>query len=337
MLAVVDDEQVRPGTQRRDEEREVVGASARLAGALEDDGLAQVEGGQERRQDAVLVAHRRELDERCAAPVGGLPRPADLRGQPGLAGATGTDHRRQPAAGEHPDDPLGLGLSPEEAGQPGAQPGASADGWLGAGDVLAQQRQVELAQRGGGVGAEGVREGAPEPLVGGQRLRGAAGGGQGAHQLAGELLAKGVRAGAVLELGDHVGGVTQSQVRVDPGGEGVEPLLVEPGGQRDRVLAVVRVGEGRSAPQVEGLGERRPGRRRVAGGQEVPTSAGQPSEPLGVDGVARDGEPVALVRLLDHGRVAQGAAQPGDQRLEGADGVGGRVLAPDRVDELAHW
>ncbi len=131
--------------ERRDQEREVVGGAARLAGAFENDGLAQVEGGQERGQDTALVANRRQLDERGAAAVGGLPRPADLGGQAGLAGTTGADHRRQPAAGEHPDDTLRLGLAPEEAGQPGAQAGTSADGGLDARHVLAEQRDVELA------------------------------------------------------------------------------------------------------------------------------------------------------------------------------------------------
>ncbi len=60
-----------------------------------------------------------------------------------------------------------------------------------------------------------------------QRLRRAAAGGEGAHQLGGQLFAQGVRAGAVLEFGDDVGGVTQGQVGVDAGGEGVEPLLVD--------------------------------------------------------------------------------------------------------------
>jgi hypothetical protein len=67
------------------------------------------------------------------------------------------------------------------------------------------------AQGGGGVGAQGVGEGAPQPLIGGEGLGGAAGCGERSHELAAQLLAQlladGVRAGEVLELGDDVGGV----------------------------------------------------------------------------------------------------------------------------------
>ena len=132
---------------------------------------AREEGG----QHAALVADRRELDQRRAAPVGGLPRPADLGGQAGLAGAARADHRRQPAAAEHvrgpaPAPPPGRGSwSAPRAGRAGAPMGVAA------GDVLAQQRHVELAQRRGRVGAEGVGQGGPEPLVRGEGLGGAAG------------------------------------------------------------------------------------------------------------------------------------------------------------------
>ena len=62
-------------------------------------------------------------------------------------------------------------------------------------------------------------------------------------------------------------GAAEGEVGVDPGGEGVEPLLVEARRQRERILAVLGVGEGRSAPQVEGLRQGGPGGRRVARGQ----------------------------------------------------------------------
>ena len=117
---------------------------------------------------------------------------------------------------------------------------------------------------------------------------------------------------------------------------GLEPLLVEPGAARRRRTSPSSA-SARARPRhsASASPQRGPGRRGVA---RRPAGRG-PGGPAA--GTARRRrrrcatvEPVARCGLLDHGRVAQGAAQPGDQRLQGADRVGGRVVAPDRVDEL---
>ena len=74
------------------EEREVVGGAARLAGAFENDGLAQVEGGQERGQDTALVAQpapaRRARRRRRGRPA--------TPGRPRWPGASCRHHRGRP-------------------------------------------------------------------------------------------------------------------------------------------------------------------------------------------------------------------------------------------------
>ena len=64
--------------------------------------------------------------------------------------------------------------------------------------------------------------------------------------------------------------------------------------------------------------------------------AGLPAEPLEpqrVDRVGVDGEQVAALHLAHQPGVAERGAQPGHQRLQGVRHVGGRVLAPHRVDQ----
>jgi len=55
-------------------------------------------------------------------------------------------------------------------------------------------------------------------------------------------------------------------------------------------------------------------------------------EPDGIDGAGFHRQPVAARMALDH-PLRQRLAQPGNQALQGIRRVGGRLLAPDPVDE----
>ncbi len=125
---------------------------------------------------------------------------------------------------------------------------------------------MDLLQLGRRVDAELVGEPGAEPLVDVQRVGLPAAGREGPHQLAGEPLVQRVLEREGLELGDEGVRVAELEVGVDPVEDGHEPQVVEAGGVGgERVVGrrrARRAGEGRAAPQREGLGEH-VGRRAV--------------------------------------------------------------------------
>jgi hypothetical protein len=72
------------------------------------------------------------------------------------------------------------------------------------------------------------------------------------HQLAGQLLARGVLLGELAELGDDLGVAAALQVGVDPRFDRREPLLVQPGdlGLRERLEGELR--QRRAAAEAQG-------------------------------------------------------------------------------------
>ncbi len=112
---------------------------------------------------------------------------------------------------------------------------------------------------------------------------------------------------------------------------GLESLLVEPGRLGEQSALVGEVGEGRPAPQREGVFERDDG----AG----PGRPGTPSrladegvEPRGVQLVAIDAQAVAGRLTLD-ALGAEGAPQERDVGLDDAPRGLRRVVAPDQIDQ----
>ncbi len=197
------------------------------------------------------------------------------------------------------------------------------------GRLLVEQFGVQGAQGRAGRGAEPVVQQGAHLLVRGQRLGRASGGTQGADA---QRLERLVERMGVAECGQFRQRLLRSAEREEGPERG--PPRVEPAGLpagRGR-RAVGQIGEGGPVPQGEGLlqGRERPVRRAVLQGPAP--LPGQPLEPVQVHGVRRGGEPVAALGGLD-GAVAQGAPQPSDERLERADGVGGRFAVPHLVDQ----
>ncbi|KQX79893.1 hypothetical protein ASD48_33870 [Streptomyces sp. Root1310] len=101
-------------------------------------------------------------------------------------------------------------------------------------------------------------------------------------------------------------------------------------------MRVGEVGQGRAAPEGEGLAQQggRPG--VIPGGEGGPPLPGQPLEAVEVDGVGRDGQPVAGGAGLDLRVRGQPAAQPGHLGLERVGRSGGRLGAAQAVGQALH-
>jgi len=97
------------------------------------------------------------------------------------------------------------------------------------------------------------------------------------------------------------------------------------------------VGQCRAPPEAERLAQQGRGARLVAGDKRTAPLHGQPLEPVHVDVVRLDREPVARRVELDRGAgpvlVTQELAEPGDLGLEGVGGIAGRVPAIQPVDQ----
>ena len=97
--------------------------------------------------------------------------------------------------------------------------------------------------------------------------------------------------------------------------------------------AVGQVGEGRAAPQGEGVVEEGGRLGRVAVGQRPRALRRQPLEAVQVDVVAARRTAGSRPPRRRTRRVPERPPQPADQRLQRAGRVGGRVAVPHLVDE----
>ncbi len=89
-------------------------------------------------------------------------------------------------------------------------------------------------------------------------------------------------------------------------------------------------------PEVEGLAEGGRGGGVVTGGELTVALGGQALEAVGVHAVGVDGQPVSERVGLDQfvrRRAPQVAAEPGDLGLQGVEGVAGRMVAVQALDE----
>ena len=222
-----------------------------------------------------------------------------------------------------------VGVPADEAGQLGPQVGLPA--LLPPSQLAPQQRDVQRGQLRRGVDAERVGQGLPRALVHEQRLGVAAGRDEGAHQRGDEPFP--------YRVGGHRVGQLRDQLRRR--GRGRSPRRTGPPSAvrrspSSRVTAASNAAlSGRptscmAAPRHSPSASRssrarwRPSASRACGDEAF--------EPHGVDRVGRHRQPVAVRLPLDRS-VRQRLAQPGDQALQGVRRVGGRVLAPDPVDE----
>ncbi len=203
-----------------------------------------------------------------------------------------------------------------------------------AGYLAAERRDVDRPQVGSRIDTELVGKVAAQLLIGGQRLGRAAVGSQGSHQLTGEPLPQRMRGEEFFQLGDHVGRVTEPEIRLDPVGPPLQPLLVQTGRPGHRVRHTPRVRQRFSPPQRQRLDQGVPGALHGTVRQLPMTGADQIREGDGVDVAPVHGEPIAARDLRDGGRLQQGAPQPGDQGLQPVDRVTRGALRPHRIDQL---
>ena len=136
-----------------------------------------------------------------------------------------------------------------------------------------------------------------------------------------------------LRLGEHLAGPPAAQQRVDLQLLGLQAQLVEPPGRPAGGRPVGEVGEGRPAPQGEGLVSRKATRSVSPSVSSSRARVTWASNSWRVDVVGGHGQDVAVGRRLDR-LGAQHLAEPDDAGLQ----VLGRrrrwVVAPDRVDQL---
>ena len=192
--------------------------------------------------------------------------------------------------------------------------------------VVPQDGPVELLQLGAGLGTELLDECRARGRVGAERVRLPAGAVEREELLSAEMLPKGLLGDERLELGDELAVAAEGEVGVDATLECFEAQLLEAAGpDRDRLAG--EVGERRAPPQRERLAEQ--GRRllRLSGAGIVDPA----TEAVEVELAGLDAEDVAGSARDE--AVAELAAQPEDVVLQRARRRGGRVVAPDAVDE----
>ena len=272
------------------------------------------------------------------APGARLPRAGRPRSPAGSCRSRRRRRGHQPA----PVEPLGdrprLGLAADEAGQRGAQVGARRRPGPVAGRPRAAPRGAGPAARGTGRCRRCRRACSRSPLVHGQRFGGPAGRDQRVHEQTGEVLAQRVGGVRSSSSATDVGGAARCEVGLDPVGER-PAAAARRAGPRSAVGVVAWVCRRRAARprhSRQRLAEHGPARRRRTTRRPAGAAlGGQPGEPHGVDVVRRDREPVAGRGLLDHGGVAEGAAQPGHQGLQRVGRVGRLVVVPHGLGEPA--
>jgi hypothetical protein len=139
----------------------------------------------------------------------------------------------------------------------------------------------------------------------------------------------------LFQLGYQVRRTTQRKVRLDPILRRLDPKLLQCGDGSLRERLVHEVGQGRPPP--EGQGRRKLCRPHLRGG--ATRLVDQALEPVGVDGVRLDREPVAASGRLEQAGPCLGSAwlehtpQPRHQTMDDRPGRRGRTLAPQLVDE----
>jgi hypothetical protein len=112
-------------------------------------------------------------------------------------------------------------------------------------------------------------------------------------------------------------------------------LSLEPGDRRVKrsTIGQTDVLHGRTAPQCEGIAQQPyPPRFTVLATTGIAGLADEAFEPHGVDSVGFHPQPVAVRLPLDQA-FRERLPQPGNQALQGIRRFGGRVLAPNPVDE----
>ena len=203
------------------------------------------------------------------------------------------------------------------------------------GRVLGQDRLLERHQLGPGVQAELRGEYAAHPAQRGQCLRLPAGLVLGQREQAPAVLAQRLRPDQRLEVGEDGLVLPGPDRRLESQLLGVEPQLLETLGLDPAEVPFQDVEEGPAAPEVERLLCHVPRMLGLAPGEQLTSPVQHPVEPLCVDVLAGEHEPVAVAGGLD--RVgSQQLAQPHHAALHQLAPRGRWPVAPQGVGELVH-
>ena len=358
VLAVVQHEQRVARRQSGDEPGHRVGLPARPArhgghGAHgHQAGVAQAERGEGGLHHLRRVVDRRELDQPHAAGHPRGDRLGRLHRQPRLARPARAEQRDEAVGGEERADPADVVVPADEAGQPGPQvapargtrrrlrdggspllhPGKSLErggetrGRPGVlpGGLAPQHREVELGQRGRGVGPEPVGEHRPGLFEGGERLDPAARPIKSTHELPVRPFPERVGRDEQPQLRDQVRVPAQGRLGLDPVLRRRLPQLLQPG---HLDLGVRQVGQRSAAPQPECLTQQGGGAARIARGQRRGALPRQAGEPMEVHLIGGDGQAIAG-RPAGHQVTADRGPQPGRQRLQGVPHAARRAVVP---------
>ena len=278
-------------------------------------------------------------DRRAAAPPAPgqlreerrLPDPCPALDEDGAPAALGRSVERRLEAGElvgTPEEPCGLDAPPLGLLDGRFRPGLEAR-------VLVQDRELQRLEGARRLDAELVVEGSPEALVRGERLGLATRAVERDDQLPMKALAQRVLRCESVEFARHVGMPAGGEVGVDALLEAAEAQLLEMSAL-DAREGLGELGESRTAPQLERVGEEPRGGRRVAGLER--------GSALGANAVeAAQVESVVVVELnqvagrpsrQDAGR--QHLAELRHEDLDHLDRRVGHVIAPEIVDEPVH-
>ncbi|GAA3412094.1 hypothetical protein GCM10018952_23470 [Streptosporangium vulgare] len=193
---------------------------------------------------------------------------------------------------------------------------------------------MDLPQLGPRIGAQLLGEPPAELLVRGQCLRLAPGGVEGPDPQAVQPLPQRVAGRELLELGHQRGVPAAAQLRLHPVLGRGEPGLLQPGRVRHGERGRGDLAQGGSPPEAECLAQQVRGGHRIPVPQGSAPLAGQPLEPVGVDGVRRHVEQVPPVVGAQRRRAGQDAAQPGHQRLDRVRRIPRPAVGPERVRQL---
>ncbi len=343
-MGVVEEDQDAAAVQRRAVQR------GPLVQRVRNRRVRRAERAQERAEDRLRLRRPRPraLEVDVELPVREVPAGlvGDVHRQGRLADAPDPGHGRdrhhralgggQPAAQlRHERGPAGeVGHGGRELR--GAQRGRSGRRFVRrAGQLLvgAQDPLLELGQFGARVDAQLLREEPAGVRVHREGLGLPAAAVQRHHQQFAQPLAQRVRGGQRGQLGDGLRVAADLQVQVQPRLGELESPLLQPGA----LVVRVRAGHGGqrlAVPQAQHLVDQGarlaavPGRPRLLGlARQVLCQRQVERRPVGPDRVAAG--------LAHQGVLAQDLAQPGGVRTDRGQRLRGRVLAPERVDQLA--
>ena len=200
--------------------------------------------------------------------------------------------------------------------------------------VLGEDRRLQLPELMTRFEPELVAQNVTTVLEDAQRVGLPTGPVQREHQQAPQPLAQRMRRDELLELDDHALVTTERELEVEPLLDHREPQLGQPGDGRRRELLVGEVGEGIAPPQRIRLGQQRDRAARITvGGRRLP-GRDELLVPVHVDGFRRQLERVAAAAHRNELGRAERPAQLRREPLETVAHRRGRILTPQRVDDL---